>query len=370
MKTFFFTCILILAASLDGRGQSQLATHAPTAQTIQGIISKTSWLADGPLRTLDPPGFEKLDPNRATIMAEYGFSQVTIQALKNGNSSILLEIFEMLDFSAAYGAFTFYRAPDSKTSEAPGNLAASGKNNLSFIQNKYYVRLGEIGSDSIPDPKPIAEIISKSLPHGLLLPPLLGRLPEKGHIKNSTIYSMGPETLNQILHGSGKDIFGMSNGAEAIWASYQEGEQNAHLLLLNYPTQQLARQYLDRGNKELSGLFPDMNVLYKREGPLITMVISRSDSLANQLLDRVNYVSSVSWDPKTHPLTVVRLFLNVFLFIGITLLFTLGGGLLFGITRIVARRFFPGRIFDRPGSELIHLDLQRPFRRGGNDREQ
>ncbi len=367
MKLIFLSCILTLATSWDGRGQVQLVTHTPPAQIIQEISSKTSWVADGPLKILNPPGLEANDPPRASIFTEYGFSQCALQTLKNGDSSILLEIFEMLDSTAAYGVFTFYRILDSKTAEAPGNLAASSKNGLSFIQNKYYISLKETGADPSPDLKPIAEIISKALPRGLMLPSLLGRLPEKGHVKNSTVYLMGPKALNQIIHGEGKDILGLANGAEALWANYQEEDQIAHLLLVNYPTQQLAKQYLEMGSKELSGLSPDMSVLYKREGPMVTLVIGRSDRLANQLLDQVNYVSTVSWDPKTHPLTVVRLFLNVFLFIGITLLLTFSGGLLFGIIRIFARRFFPGKFFDRPSSQLIHLNLQQPFKRSGDD---
>ncbi len=368
MKLILLSCILILTASWDSSGQVPLVTHTPPDQVIQGIFSKTSWVADGPLRTLNPPGFEKNDPARATIFTEYGFSQVTIQVLKNEKNSISLEIFEMLDSSAAYGAFTFYRTPDSKTSDAPGNLAASSNDGLSFIQNKYYISLKGSGAESSPDLKPIAEIISKALPRGLTLPSLLGRLPEKGHLRNSTVYLMGPKALNQILRAEDKDILGMANGAEALWSNYQEEDQIAHLLLINYPTQQLAKQNLEMGNKALLDLFPNMNVLYKREGPMITLAISRSDHLANQLLDQVNYVSTVSWDPKTQPLTVVKLFLNVFLFIGITLLLTFGGGLLFGIIRILARRFFPGKIFDRPSGALIQLDLHLPIKKSADDR--
>jgi hypothetical protein len=360
MKSLFLSLIVMGAGSINSGAQIQLMVETPPARVFQEIFNQTRWRADGPIKTLSASEFSATDSIRSAIFSEYGFNQVTSQVLKNGDRSITVEIFVMQDSPAAYGVFSFYRPVSSVTTTAPGNLAATCQDGLSFIQNKYYINLKQAGGEPVADLKLVSTLISKALPRGLLLPSLLSKLPEKGHVKNSTVYMMGPNALNRRIQGNGKDIFGMVNGAEALWAEYQEGEEAVSLLLLNYPTQQLAKQYLENGSKELMALFPDKNVLYKREGPLVTLVIGRSNHMAIQLLDQVNYVSSVSWDPKTKPLTVARLFLNVFLFIGISLLFTFGGGLLFGVVRIFARRFFPGKIFDRPGSELIHLDLQTP----------
>ena len=85
---------------------------------------------------------------------------------------------------------------------------------------------------------------------------------------------------------------------------------------------------------------------------------AQTPEFGNALLDQVSHVSMVSWDPKTQPLTVARMMINIFIFLGILLLIALAAGLLFAAIRILARQCFPGKLFDRPNMQLIRLNLQ------------
>src|SRR5262249_32031272 len=144
-------------------------------------------------------------------------------------------------------------------------------------------------------------------------------------------------------------IFGLADGAEAVLADYQFREDHARLLLLYYPTQQLAKKYLDSGYRAYTAQKPQQSVFYRRDGPQVALILgARSAENATSLLEKISYVSTVSWDPKAQPLSVARMMLNIFTYIGVMLTLTLGAGLLFGVIRILLRRFFPGRFFDRP----------------------
>jgi len=129
-----------------------------------------------------------------------------------------------------------------------------------------------------------------------------------------------------------------------------------------YPTQQLAGKYLQSGYRQLMRQHPDWQVFYKREGPLVVMVLDSTDpEIASSFLDKVSYVSSVSWDPKAEPLSVGHMMLSVFLYVGAVIAITLVAGLGFGLLRVLISWLFPGKIFDREESyEVIRLKLPPP----------
>jgi hypothetical protein len=360
MKQFLTSASLIFLFTIGAAGQNQTSQALAPAKLLDEVNLKTGWASTTSPRSLDPNEFAALKPSQAAILSEYGYRHIVPFSLKKGNLFLNGGIYEMLDSPAAYGVFTFYRSSDAQTRMDLGNMASVRPDEISFIQNRYYVQLQSIqtGANQTADLFEIARIISHSLPRGLSLPSLLGKLPEQGHLKNSTVYMMGPLALDTKLHVNNQDIFGLSDGAESLWADYRDADSSASLLLFQYPTQQLAKMHLESGSKQFNQLHPHENLIYKREGPLVALVIGRPSPLADRLLEQVNYTSTVSLDPKVNPLTVAKLMLNAFLFIGIALLITLGGGICFGSTRILVKKFFPGKIFDRPEGELIHLDLQ------------
>ena len=72
----------------------------------------------------------------------------------------------------------------------------------------------------------------------------------------------------------------------------------------------------------------------------------------------MNYVSEVSFDPKVHPLNIAQMMMNIFIFGAVLLGITLLAGILYGFTRVVVKKLFPGQVFDKPKNmEVIRFDL-------------
>jgi hypothetical protein len=117
---------------------------------------------------------------------------------------------------------------------------------------------------------------------------------------------------------------------------------------------------LEKGYRQYSSRYPGQTAFYKRDGPMVVLALaSNSPELATTLLEKVSYVSMVSWDPKVEPPNIGQVMINIFIFCGIMLGITLAAGFTFGIARIVIKRFFPGKVFDRPESmEVIRLHLE------------
>jgi hypothetical protein len=348
-------CVLLCTAS------PCLSQISPSAifDTLQKV---TQWKAVGASRSYNSKSLADLRPKDAPIFNEYGFKRAVCQDFEQNGDSISVELYEMEDVSAAYGIFTFLRSGNARSLQGVGHLGQQQDAVISFMQNSYFVTLRSEARASRVQPilLKMAQAISRALPKAFMMPPIVARLPKQNLAKGSEFYALGSLALSQKLPLGNKDIFGLADGAEAVVADYQFAEDRARLLLIYYPTQQLARKYLESGYKAYTVQNPHQSVFYRRDGPQVALILgARSAENATSLLERISYVSTVSWDPKAQPLSVARMMLNIFNYIGVMLALTLAAGLLFGVIRILLRRFFPGRFFDRPEiMEIIRLNLK------------
>jgi hypothetical protein len=85
-------------------------------------------------------------------------------------------------------------------------------------------------------------------------------------------------------------------------------------------------------------------------------------SEAQSLLASVNYDADVTWDEptKANPKdNIGNLIVGIFMLIGVILIVALIFGFFFGGVRVLAKKIFPNRVFDRPEDvEIIRLNLK------------
>jgi hypothetical protein len=153
-------------------------------------------------------------------------------------------------------------------------------------------------------------------------------------------------------------------GAEASLATYQLGSNTVQLLLVSYPTPQLASkkfgefQSLPALTNNVSG----RTVFAERKSSLIAFVMD-APSLATTetLLNRIGYQPDITWNEYVPPpgQNAGSLLLAVFSLAGFVLLIALFSGLAFGGIRLIAKRFISKPVFDRPSAlEIIKLNLK------------
>lgn len=357
LLTAFGLLVFLLIASSVSQG-------APSF--LDSVPALTHWRATGEGQTIEAEAYVKAASRDSRVLNEYGFVRVLQQDFVNEGVKISTEVFEMLDSAAAYGYFTFTRERDARPLEKIGNIGQDQERGITFAQNRYFIRLAASGGDLPLQHLGLLKIgnaISHLLPTSYSTPAVVAQLPRENLVRNSALFVLGIQALSRKYPMLGdKDIFGLANGAEAAIAEYQFSQDSATLLLISYPTQQLAKKFLESGYQDYAARNPQQTVFYKREGPLAVLVFgAKTAEAATVLLDRISYASMVSWDPKTQPLGVARMMLNIFLYTGVMLSIALVAGIFFGLFRIAIKRILPGRVFDRPEStELIRLNLQLP----------
>lgn len=184
------------------------------------------------------------------------------------------------------------------------------------------------------------------------LPPLLDFFPKADLVKQSKRYILGPASLSEFAPQVPAGLFGLQYSPEAEVARYGPSSGNQTLIVISFPTPQMAREQAAAMENAKLGLV-------KRSGPLLALVPAPTDAVAAaKLMRQVSYQASVQWNEfvpvPVKAQSVAQMILSIFTLAGIVLVFCLLSGLAFGGIKVLRRRFGNA---DAQGAMIV-LNLQ------------
>ena len=299
------------------------------------------------------------DPANASLLKEYGFTGFEAAAYSQSGRKLSLKVARFSDASGAYGAFTFYKRGDMQT-ETIGDQGASENNHVLFYRGNLLVDavFDRVTAMSAAELRELAKALPVTAGESNKPPTLPLYLPRQAYIRHSARYVLGPVGLDAVGAPFTAQQVDFSKGAEVVLGKYSTSEGVATLTIISYPTPAIAGERL----RAIQAAAPDVNA--KRTGPLLALVNGDiSSKEAKSLLAAVNYEADVTWNEATSLSkrdNIGNLIVNIFVLIGVVLLFALVLGVVFGGTRVVLKRLFPDRVFDRPEDvEIIRLNLRQ-----------
>jgi hypothetical protein len=184
------------------------------------------------------------------------------------------------------------------------------------------------------------------------LPILASYFPPDGQLKKTERYILGAASLAEFAPQLPADLFGLQYSPEAEVAKYRAGAGEQSLVIISYPTPQMARERAAAiGNAKIG--------LVRRSGPLVALVPAPSDAVAaDKLMKQVNYLATVQWNEAipvpVKAQSVAQMILAILSLAGIILVFCVLSGLAFGGIRVFRNRFGIGDASDA----MIVLHLQ------------
>jgi hypothetical protein len=306
-------------------------------------------------------------PNGVQVLQEAGLQRIEWRTFRSGNDEITILTFVMRDPSSAYEVYTFLLTPEMKDLGLGKDSAGDDKASVFLVGNLVVL------ANLPPQAKPASlqelftDLQRKADPSPL--PPLKAYLPEYWKIFGSEKYALGPEAFRAAMKSLGQDVgaglakeVGFENGVEAIFAGYRGEHGSGTLLLLDYPTPQLAEQHLHHLEQALPAELKKAGVTIERKASLLSLVLSpTSPQHAQAIRDEVNYDTEVTWNEPSHTATdppMVLIMYKIFIFTGLFLGIATAVGAAFGGVRVVIKRLFPGKVFDRPENiEVLQLGL-------------
>lgn len=355
---------------------------APVAAQDLLASSVGTWTASGTPTQVPAQQIEQLANERANILREYGITSGERRDYTSGNDTITVTLYRMVDPSAAFGAFTFFRDPDMAL-PAPITAAsyAAGKRghellvvgNLMIDVNAGNVQMAAADLNALA--KSLAAQADRR-PY----PPIATFLPRDGLIPGSERYVLGPLALAQAFPAAPAnqtDWAGFGSSAEAVVGRYrlsdkpsgtQRSAADGLLLLILYPTQQLAAdRYNELGKSFALNVDPELAkgkpaVFGTRSSALIALLSGvESREAAAGLLNQVHYSSEVTWNEPTHNFTdptISNIVVGAIVDTGAIMLLALAASIGFGGFRLLAKFVAPGKIFDRNTDvEILQLGI-------------
>lgn len=349
------------------------AGPTPAVQAKAGVSAAilpnqfSGWQMQGAAQTSQDPA--AADPTNPAVLKEYGFTDFAAATYKQDDGrKLTLRAARFTDASGAYGAFTYYKQPEM-LNEKIGDQASSLNNRVLFYRGNVLMDalFDKLSAMSAAELRELASEIP--LPQGGArnLPALPTYLPKEAYVKNTAKYIMGPLTLDKIGSPLAAELIDFGAGAEVVEGTYRGSSGEGTLVLISYPTPQIAADHLKRieaahAAKQPTGTGAVVDVgsfADKRSGPIVAVAAGLlSDGETKSLLGAVHYDADVTWNENTFfdkKNNVANLLWNVVLLCGALMGITLVAGFAFGGVRLAVQRLLQQR--ERQGEEFIALNL-------------
>ncbi len=360
---------VLVISSLDG---TALAAPANSASVLPKEFG--GWQIAGSPRSSNDPAVA--DPVNAAVLKEYGFAGFEAATYtRDDGRKLTLKAAHFGDASGAYGAYTYYKTP-AMLIEKIGDGAASMNERVLFYRGNILVDavFQKLSAMSAAELRELAQDLPLPSGNTRNLPGLPAYLPPQSYVQNTAKYMVGPVALQNVDAPVPAELVDFNAGAEVVLGNYNSSGGEATLMLISYPTPQIAADHLRRieaarqqssqpgnGSAAANNLF-QVPLFDKRTGPIVVVAAGPlSQTEAKSLLASVNYDANVTWNENTYFTkkdNLANLLVNVIILCFIIIGFALVAGVAFGGIRILARRLFPDRVFNRAENrEFISLHL-------------
>ncbi len=344
---------------------------------ISGIVATAQKQGSAPFLPQTFAGWQRVDssqsrdpavadPTRPDLLKEYGFSDVESATYARPDRKLTVKAARFRDASGAYGAFTYYKTEEMQT-EKIGDQGASANERVLFYRGNLLlqVTLDRVTPMSAAELRELAETLA--LPQGTArnLPVLPSYLPRQGYIPHTAKYVMGPLGLRTTQAPISEESVNFASGAEIVTGQYHTGEGVATLTLIGYPTPQIAGERL-RAIQSAHAQAPSNTsagpLQTKRSGPMVALISGAISPVeAKSLLASVNYDAEVTWNQSTgsgRNENLGSLLVGVIVLVAILFGLAIIAGVAFGGIRLLLKRLYPGRVFDRSRDvEIIELKI-------------
>jgi len=306
------------------------------------------------------------DQGLAAVLKEYGFTDFQSASYAKGDRKLSLRAARFDDATGAYGAYTLYSQPGMRTEEI-GRHGESAGDRVLFMQGNIVIeaKFDRVNAMSAAELRELAADLPEP-PGNLAQPPSLAHwLPQPSFIEHSVKFATGPKSYDQVGSPLPASAVDFSKSPEVLTALYKSDSGEAKLTLISYPTPQIAGTQLRCIEQNHASLEAGGTGAFsiKRTGPLLVIASGQaSRSEAASLLASVNYEADVTYNEPTflsRKDNIGNLIVAVFGLIGLILAVALVFGLVFGGLRVILKKLYPERFFDRPeDANVITLNLR------------
>lgn len=361
MRLLRYLLLILLFAALAFAEQPANKPAVTTSAILPSAFA--GWEITKPTQVSKDPRIA--DSTNADVLREYDFTDFEAATYTRADGrNLTIKAARFADASGAYGAFTFYRTPEMRD-ESVGDKGCSLNQRVLFFHGNILVDavFQQLSAMSAEQLRELADDLPQASGTSSNLPGLPSYLPKDNLEKSTAHYIEGPVALTRLGAPLPAQFVNFQQGAEVMLANYSISGSSATLMLVGYPTPQIAAEELRniqaaQQKNQLGGA--QLNT--RRTGPILVLVSGAVPAEgAKSLLTSVNYDADVTWNqntyqsPRDNPGTLM---VGIITLAGIVIGLSVVSGIAFGGFRLMVKRIFPNKVFDRPEQmEIIALHL-------------
>src|SRR5271170_8171248 len=236
--------ILALVVAISMTGLARAKDSVPSTSVLPTQFA--GWQISGSPRISNDPSVA--DPVNAAVLKEYGFAGFeSATYTRDDGRKLTLKVASFADASGAYGAYTYYKTPPMQI-EKIGDGAASMNERVLFYRGNILVDavFQKLSAMSAAELREMADGLPLPSGNTRNLPGLPAYLPTQSYVKNSAKYVVGPSALQHVDAPVPSELVDFSAGAEVVIGNYNSSGGEATLMLISYPTPQIAADHLRR----------------------------------------------------------------------------------------------------------------------------
>ena len=347
--------LALLFCVLQAAGFAQNAPAAPLLPK-----SFAGWTMSGTPQTSTSAA--QADPAHPAVLIEDGLKDVETATYTNDDRKLTVKAARFTDSSGAFAAFSFYREP-RMNSETIGTMAASDNERVLFFRSNILVeaKFDKLTAMSASELRELAAVLPVATGPEAQLPPLLSHLPHQAVEKKTVRFIQGPQTYAATSQPISSQAIDFSRSPELITSDLHTSSGNGSLMLIEYPTPAIAIDKLK--TLELANPTPGSTYVARRTGPIVVIAWGQfSENDGRKLVGEVNYEAEVTWNEYTglgRKDNIGTIVVGAFALAGIIFVFSLGTGAIFGFTRPLLAKVFPGRFHVKTEEDnFIRLHLR------------
>jgi hypothetical protein len=201
----------------------------------------TNWKLSSPVSIYDTKTIFDYIDGAAELYLAYGFAKVASAEYKNGQTSIMIDVYDMAIPENAFGVYSLNRYQEANYVSI-GNEGILTDANLDFWKGNYYCKVYSF-DPSEEYQKTVSEFGSKLASRIQDVgeePAILKKLPQNGLIPKTAKFFTRKLGLDNIHFVSEDDLFSLTGNTKGVVADYTLNEGRFPLFIIEYPSQQKA----------------------------------------------------------------------------------------------------------------------------------
>jgi hypothetical protein len=241
-------CVLVMSVGCAGRKRTETPVAAVDPVVVECSQLATfsdnefpGWRLASPINTYDKKTIFDYINGAAELYFAYDFRRVAAAEYQNGETSIVIDVYDMTSPECAFGIYSLNRYPEANYTDI-GNEAILDGTALDFWKGRYFCKVYsfDMSEKYKEDVVNFGSKLALKILEAGAEPAVLERLPQDGLTPKTAMFFSRKLGLDNIHFISEENVLNLNGKTKGVVAEYQINGDTAQFFIVEYPSSEEA----------------------------------------------------------------------------------------------------------------------------------